>query len=127
MIGFNNAIHMYKSISDDDDTTVAEKEVADESDRAGNGEFEKMTAGCKGTILNLFHTVGHLIARLLKCKATELQDLAILGIADAIFVHIEWFIEVVVLFFAFLNVIKVSGRSAIDSLHDRLQTDRIKV
>ena len=72
MNGFQIGFHRYELISDDDDTTVAEYEVADESDRTGDGELEEMAAGHKGTVLNLFHTVGYLIARFLEGKTTEL-------------------------------------------------------
>ena len=86
MIRFKSAIYRYELISDGDDTTIAEDEIADDSDRARDGELEKMTTGYKGEVQDLFHTVGHLVSGLVEGKATELQDLAILRIAHAILV-----------------------------------------
>lgn len=80
-----------------------------------------MAAGHKGAFLNLFHTVWHLIARFLECETTELQDLAILRIADTILIYIEWLIDILVFFNRFIITYR---RSAINNMHDGLEADK---
>ena len=96
---------VFSIISDDNDPTVTKYVVANDLDGTGNGEFQTVTTGDEGSALDLLDAIRHLIMTFLEVETTELQDLAIQGIAHTVFVNI-----VLVVFFVLLLIIIFNER-----------------
>ena len=90
---------VFSIISDDNKAAATKYVVANDLDGTGNGEFQMVTAGDEGSVIDYLDAIRHLIMRFPEVEATELQGLTIQGIAYTVFVNI-----VAIVFFVLLVI-----------------------
>ena len=124
---------VFSIISDDNDPAATKYVVANDLDGTGNGEFQTVTTSDEGSALDLLDAIRHLIMTFLEVETTELQDLAIQGIAHTVFVNIVAVVFFVVLLLIIFNerlIVKYRMAFMVITIvytHDGFETYSIKV